>query len=552
MLANIFTKTIGDRWRGMTVGGATVGLLMIFGMAVYRDIDLGIYTSLPEAFRTMMNIPDGADAAGLAYGAIYSSYGALTLAGLAISLGSGSIAGEEREGTIGLLLGNPKSRTHVLASKATSMILLTSFGALLLWAAGRIAPVLLDVSVTGMRIEALIVHIFMASVFFGFLALAIGAWTGSRGMASGVSAGVLALSFVAVGLFPLIDGWENVAKAFPWYYLAGSLPLNNGLGWSHLGVLGGGSALLAAIAVLGVNRRDLKAQTVGVSLVDRLRSNPMTQKVFDRLAGSTRVSRIWIKTASEHQGLTLVTGVLMFTVMGVMIGAMYPLMDEALLDLSDQFPEALMAMVGGGDMSTAEGFFQVETFGLVAPIAVMVVTVVIAARALAGEEASRTIGLLLANPISRTTVLLEKSVAMLISAIVVGVATFAGVAAGSLVGGLDMDMGNIAATCALVTLLGLAFGALALFLGAATGLARISTYGTIGLALVMFIANAFLPLSDRLAGYAKWSPFYYYLSSDPLLNGMHWGHAGVLAAITVVLLGLAVVAFQRRDLRQTS
>ncbi len=552
MLANIFTKTIGDRWRGMTIGGATVGLLMIFGMAVYRDIDLGIYTSLPEAFRTMMNIPDGADAAGLAYGAIYSSYGALTLAGLAISLGSGSIAGEEREGTIGLLLGNPKSRTHVLVSKAVSMILLTGFGALLLWAAGRIAPVLLDVSVTGMRIEALIVHIFMASVFFGFLALAIGAWTGSRGMASGVSAGVLALSFVAVGLFPLIDGWENVAKAFPWYYLAGSLPLNNGLGWSHLGVLGGGSALLAALAVLGVNRRDLKAQTVGVSLVDRLRANPMTQKVFDRLAGSTCVSRIWIKTASEHQGLTLVTGVLMFAVMGVMIGAMYPLMDEALLDLSDQFPEALMAMVGGGDMSTAEGFFQVETFGLVAPIAVMVVTVVIAARALAGEEASRTIGLLLANPISRTTVLLEKSVAMLISAIVVGVATFAGVAAGSLVGGLDMDMANIAATCALVTLLGLAFGALALFLGAATGLARIATYGTIGLALVMFIANAFLPLSDRLAGYAKWSPFYYYLSSDPLLNGMHWGHAGVLGAITVVLLGLAIVAFQRRDLRQTS
>ncbi len=552
MLANIFTKTTQDRWRGMTIGGATVGLLMIFGMAVYRDIDLGIYTSLPEGFRTMMNIPDGADAAGLAYGAIYSSYGALTLAGIAISLGSGSIAGEEREGTIGLLLGNPRSRTQVLVSKAASMVLLTGFGAGLLWGAGRLAPILLDVSVTGMRIEALIVHMFMASIFFGFLAMALGAWTGSRGVASGVSAGVMILSFVAVGLFPLIDGWENVAKAFPWYYLAGSLPLNNGLGWSHLGVLGAGSAVLVIVSIFGVNRRDLKSQSVGVSLVDRLRSNPMTQKVFDRLAGSTRVSRIWIKTASEHQGLTFVTAVFMFVVMGVMIGVMYPLMDEALLDLSDQFPEALMAMVGGGDMSTAEGFFQVETFGLVAPIAAMIVTVVIGARALAGEEANRTMGLLLANPISRTTVLLEKTVAMVISAIVVGFATFAGVAAGSLIGGLDMDMGNIAATCALVTLLGLVFGAFALALSAATGLVRIATSATIGVALVLFVANAFLPLSDSLASYARWSPFYYYLSSDPLINGMDWGHAAVLTVLTVVFLGLAVVAFQRRDLRQTS
>ncbi len=39
------------------------------------------------------------------------------LAGLAIAMGSASIAGEESAGTMGLLLGNPKSRTYVLASK---------------------------------------------------------------------------------------------------------------------------------------------------------------------------------------------------------------------------------------------------------------------------------------------------------------------------------------------------------------------------------------------------------------------------------------------------
>jgi ABC-type transport system involved in multi-copper enzyme maturation permease subunit len=32
---------------------------------------------------------------------------------------------------------------------------------------------------------------------------------------------------------------------------------------------------------------------------------------------------------------------------------------------------------------------------------------------------------------------------------------------------------------------------------------------------------------------------------------MHWGHAAVLAGLFVILLALAVVFFQRRDLRQT-
>ncbi|MGB5169478.1 MAG: ABC transporter permease, partial [Acidimicrobiia bacterium] len=134
---------------------------------------------------------------------------------------------------------------------------------------------------------------------------------------------------------------------------------------------------------------------------------------------------------------------------------------------------------------------------------------------------------------------------------IVGLAAFLGVAAGSLLGGLGMDMGNIAATCALGTLLGLAFGALALALGAATGLTQIASYGAVGVAVVAFIINGFLPLNDSTAAWAKVSPFYYYLSSDPLLTGMHWGHAAVLAGLFLILLVLAIVFFQRRDLRQT-
>jgi ABC-2 type transport system permease protein len=237
--------------------------------------------------------------------------------------------------------------------------------------------------------------------------------------------------------------------------------------------------------------------------------------------------------------------------MSVMVGPMYVLIDDALAGMSDQFPEILLALFGGGDMGTPEGFYQIEIYGMMAPIAVMVAAVTIGARSLAGEEEHRTMGLLLANPIPRSTVVIEKSWAMVLYAFVVGFAIFAGVALGSLLGGLDMNMGAIAATSLLATLVGLVFGALSLALSAGTGRLKVAVFGTVGAALVLFVLDALLPHSERLAGYAKWSPFYYFLGSDPLVNGMQWGHGLLLGGLSMMLVALAVWLFQRRDLRQT-
>jgi ABC-2 type transport system permease protein len=550
MLATVFTKAILDRWRGMAIGAASLAALLLFAMAVYRQIDLSIYTDLPEAFLTLVGIPEDADVASLAYNAIYNSYGSLAMGGLVIAMGAAAIAGEERKGTMAMLLGNPVSRTHVLVSKAAAMLLLVALGGLVLWAAGVAAPELLGVSVTGIHIGAFTVHLVGSTLFYGLLALAIGSWTGRSGMAAGTTAGVMVLSFFAVGIFPLVEGWEDLAKAFPWYYYSGSEPLLNGIHWGHLAALAAGSIVLFLIALLGVNRRDLRGPSTGVTLMDRLRTSPLTAGIANRLAGSARVSRIWVKTASEYQGLLFVVAALMFGVMGVLIGPIYNAIGEAVISLGEGFPEAMLALFGGGDLSTPEGYYQLESFGLMAPVAVMVVTITIGARALAGEEENRTMSLLLANPIPRSRVVVEKTLTMVLYALTVGFATFAGVTVGSWIGGLGMDVGNIAATSVLAVLIGLVFGALAMLLSAATGVVRFAIFVPVGAALIFHVMNAIGELND--AAWADWSPFHYYLGSDPLTNGMPWGHGALLAALVVLLLALAVPAFQRRDLRQVS
>jgi beta-exotoxin I transport system permease protein len=133
--------------------------------------------------------------------------------------------------------------------------------------------------------------------------------------------------------------------------------------------------------------------------------------------------------------------------------------------------------------------------------------------------------------------------------VIIGVASFLGVAAGSIVGRLGMDLVNVAATCALAVLLGIAFGALALALGAATGITGVAAYGSVGVAVITFILNGFLPLNESTASWARVSPFHYYLGADPMLAGMPWGHAAVLLGLAVIGVAAAVVLFDRRDLR---
>ncbi len=549
LLRTVFTKGLRDRWMGFAIAAATLVLFMFYAMAVYSEIDLSIYTDLPEGIRELMGIPEGADAASLSYNVMLGFAGALALTGLAISLGSASIAGEERMGTLGLLLANPKSRTHILVSKAGSMILLTAVGAAVLWAASYLVPSVLDVQIGETHINAMMLHLFLNALFYGFGAMAIGAWTGNRSLASGVAAGVMIISYFAVGLLPLIESVSGLARLFPWYYYDSGDPLVNGVNWLHVGVLAAGCVVFAATALVGVNRRDLRGPSVGENLLDRLRAHPVSDRIVERLAGSTRVSRPWVKTFSEHQGLLLITTVTMFGLMGVLIGPMYGAIEGDLAAFSDDFPEAILALAGGGDLATPEGFYEIETFSLMAPVAVMIMTIVAGARGLAGEESRRTMGLLLANPIRRSRVVLEQALAMAVYAVIVGAATCVGVVLGSVLGGLGMSVEGVAATSLLVTLFGLLFGMLALAISAGTGRVAAAVYGTIGVALGSHILNSFLPLSDRFAGWARWTPNYYYLSSDPLVNGMPWAHAAVLAALTAALLTLAIVLFQRRDIR---
>lgn len=549
MLANVFTKSIRDRFGSGLVGASSLAALVLFSLWAYQDVDVSFYYELPPAVLALMGIdPDTFGVASMAFGAMYDFMAAFVVGGVAISFGAAAIAGEEQAGTFGLLLGNPTSRQGVLISKAASIVVIVLIMGVLLWGGAVWSAELVDIDTAGVHLGAISVALTLNALFYGMLALAIGSWTGRRGLASGVSASVMVLGYLGANLLPLA-GFEGWAQIFPWYYYSSGSPLNAGLDGGHAAVLAGLSIVSFVVAWVGIQRRDLREKGTDLTLIDRLRANPATKRVIERLAGSTRVSGITVKTASDFQVLLAVTAGIVFY-MSLLIPILYNFIPEDFVNIFATFPDALIAMIGGVDMSTPAGFLTGEVFSLTAPIAIIVLLATMGSRAFAGEEEDHTMGLLFSNPISRSEVLVKKTLAMVSLSFVFGVATAAGSWLGVLVSGQDaINLEGIGSISLLLSLFGLVFGGVALVTSAATGKRKLATWTTIGVALVAWFMFTFLTLSKTTEGFVSWSPFHWYLGGDPLVNGMDWDGAALLGATFIGLVIVSVPLLQRRDLR---
>lgn len=225
--------------------------------------------------------------------------------------------------------------------------------------------------------------------------------------------------------------------------------------------------------------------------------------------------------------------------------------NPALVKLHETYPEALKAFVSFGgefDFSTPAGYLGAEIFSLLAPLLLLVAAIGGGARAIAGEEERGTLDLLLSAPVSRRRLALEKLGALAVEVAGLGVVLWLALVVGSHAAGMHLAVGNLAAAVAAAVLLALAFGCIALLLGAATGRRGLATGLTAALAVAAYLLNSLAPLVHALEHVRKASPFYHYVAGDPLRHGFAVGHGLVLVAIAVVAGLLAPVLFDRRDL----
>lgn len=245
--------------------------------------------------------------------------------------------------------------------------------------------------------------------------------------------------------------------------------------------------------------------------------------------------------------LVMVIAVLLVA-MGALTGALWPSLQDAFADLPPALSDGLGTVLASADLTSPVGWMNAEMVSLVVPGGLIAVAVISATKGIAGEEQSKSLGMLLSTPVSRVAFLIAKTAAMIISVLLVTIGAAAGIFLGDRIGGLGIDTAGVLGTCAHAALLAIVCGSVAVLASALTGDSRLSSSAAGGLAALAFGLNAFLPLSSALAGLARVSPWYYFAQSNPLAHGPDYAHLGVLASIVVVLLGLAAVAYRRRDL----
>ena len=219
--------------------------------------------------------------------------------------------------------------------------------------------------------------------------------------------------------------------------------------------------------------------------------------------------------------------------------------------LVKQYPEALKAFISFGgqvDYTSGAGYLGSELFSFMIPLLFLVAAIGAGARAIAGEEEKGTIDLLLANPVSRRRILLEKLGALVAEVVALGAVLWLTLWIGSRAATMKVSGAHLGAGAASAALLAIAFGTIALLVGAATGKRGLAAGLAAALAVAAYVVNSLAPLVSALEPLQKLSPIYHYTVGDPLRKGLDVTHAGVLLGIAVVAAGLAVAAFDRRDI----
>ncbi len=233
--------------------------------------------------------------------------------------------------------------------------------------------------------------------------------------------------------------------------------------------------------------------------------------------------------------------------------AVYPSIRDSAEELNqylDKLPEALKgAFISTDDYSSPIGYISSEIYTTMMPILFLIFAIGFGSGAIAGEEEKGTLEILLANPIRRSRVVLEKFGALAISLLILSGVVVVGLFIGMKFVDMHIALLKIVAATFSLFLLALNFGTLALLIGAFTGNRGIAIGLTTAVAVLAFFVNALSSVASFLEKFQKFSPFYHYAGNEPLKNGLDLGSVVFFICVILAFLILSIALFEKRDLK---
>jgi ABC-2 type transport system permease protein len=229
------------------------------------------------------------------------------------------------------------------------------------------------------------------------------------------------------------------------------------------------------------------------------------------------------------------------------VGALFPAVGHTIGKIN--VPKAVSNLLGGGDYGTITGWFRSEIGAIYGPLVIGALAITGASAVTAGEEEDGIMALVLAHPIRRSRLIASKAAAIGAVVLIIASSTWIGLLVGVALGGGGIAIGHMAALAVQLAFFGFATGAVAIALGAGHGRRSTTTGVAAAVAIAGWLINSFAPLVGAIGWLKYLSLYYYYAAHDPLTHGVDVPGVIVLGVVTVVLTAIAMVGFDRRDLR---
>jgi ABC-2 type transport system permease protein len=232
------------------------------------------------------------------------------------------------------------------------------------------------------------------------------------------------------------------------------------------------------------------------------------------------------------------------------IVAMYPsFKTDTSLDKLAQSDPTLMAAFGvTGSLTSPTGWLNANVYNNFLPLIVVMVAIGYGAWSVAGQDENGTLSLVTLLPATRSNLIYQKAIALILQLIPVVLLTYLVTVLGRGFQ-LDVDSTHLVAANVAGLLLGIDFGALALLVGV---VAR-SRGAALGISAAIAAASY---LVSSLGSTVHWlrpvrfaSLFYWAIGTNPIERGIAVGPILALASTAMVLLAAAAFAMQRYDVR---
>ncbi|HXS62371.1 MAG TPA: ABC transporter permease subunit [Streptosporangiaceae bacterium] len=233
----------------------------------------------------------------------------------------------------------------------------------------------------------------------------------------------------------------------------------------------------------------------------------------------------------------------------LVVVALYPQFKNSLsLNQLTKHGSAVAALFGAtGTLTSPAGWLSANIYANFLPLIMLLITIGYGAACIAGQDEDGTLSLTSTLPLTRRSILLQKTASLAAQAVLLGAATMACAAAGR---GFDLVVpaANLAGITIGVILASIDFGLLALAVGCWTGSRGTALGIASAAAAASYLISSLAPVVSWLGPARYASLLYWSTGNNQLTTGLPATSIAVLTAAGLTLLALAGLGFRRLDL----